>query len=270
MLAAVGGERSALAAKRATSTIPIVFVTGDPVTAGLVESFNRPGGNVTGSVNPRSIELEPKRLGLLHELVPDVQLVGALFTNPNYPTAVKQLQDARRGRTDNRSAPFCGESQRQLQFLNAAFSSLLHQQVGSLLVTSDPYFDLRRDRIIAFAAQIDCLPCSTWREYAVAGGLVSYGPSVTEAYRNSGNFTVAFSRAPSLRICRSATHQIRVRHQPPDCESDRSRRSHQAARPRRQGGRVAIGTLFTAVRNLPQVAARKRPAGRPINVASLR
>ena len=83
VLAAVGGDPSAIAAKQATSTIPIVFVMGDPVKAGLVKSFNRPGGNATGSV-PLTTEIEPKRVGLLHELLPSVPLIGALL-NPNYP-----------------------------------------------------------------------------------------------------------------------------------------------------------------------------------------
>src|SRR5262245_9280107 len=87
VLAAVGGDISALAAKQATSTIPIVFVMGDPVKAGLVNSFSQPGGNATGSV-PRNTEVEPKRLGLLHELVPSVTLIGVLL-NPNYPTAAE-------------------------------------------------------------------------------------------------------------------------------------------------------------------------------------
>ena len=183
VLAAVGGEPSAVAAKQATSTIPIVFVMGDPIKPGLVKSFNRPGGNATGSV-PRSIELEPKRLGLLHELVPGVPLIGALL-NPNYPTAASQLHDLEQAVRSIDKRLFVAKASDDAE-LNAAFASLLQQRVGALLVTSDPYFDSRRERIIAFAAQNRLPAMYTWREYAVAGGLASYGPSVTEAYRNSG------------------------------------------------------------------------------------
>ena len=183
VLAAVGGEPSALAANQATSTIPIVFVMGDPVKAGLVKSFNRPGGNATGSV-PRSTEIESKKLGLLHELVPDIPLIGVL-ANPNYPTAATQLQDLEQAARSVGKRLFPAKASDDAE-LNAAFASLLQQRVGALLVTSDPYFDSRRDRIIAFAAQNRLPAVYTWREYAIAGGLVSYGPSVTEAYRNSG------------------------------------------------------------------------------------
>jgi putative ABC transport system substrate-binding protein len=183
VLAAVGGDPSGIAAKQATSTIPIVFVMGDPVKAGLVKSFNRPGGNVTGSV-PLTTETEPKRLGFLHELVPGVRLIGALL-NPNYPTAASQLQDLEQAARTIGKPLFVAKASDDAE-LNAAFASLLQQRVGALLVTSDPYFDSRRDWIIAFAAQNRLPAVYSFREYAVAGGLVSYGPSVTEAYRNSG------------------------------------------------------------------------------------
>jgi putative tryptophan/tyrosine transport system substrate-binding protein len=183
VLAAVGGDPSGIAAKQATSTIPIVFVMGDPVKAGLVNSFNRPGGNATGSV-PLTTEIEPKRVGLLHELVPGVPLFGALL-NPNYPTAASQLQDLEQAARTVGKRLFVAKASDDAE-LNAAFTSLLQQRVGALLVTSAPYFDSRRDWIIAFAAQNRLPAVYTFREYAVAGGLVSYGPSVTEAYRNSG------------------------------------------------------------------------------------
>jgi putative tryptophan/tyrosine transport system substrate-binding protein len=156
---------------------------GDPVKAGLVNSFNRPGGNATGSV-PLTTEIEPKRLGLLHELVPGVPLFGALL-NPNYPTAASQSQDLEQAARTVGKRLFVAKASDDAE-LNAAFASLLQQRVGALLATSDPYFDSRRDWIIAFAAQNRLPAVYTFREYAVAGGLVSYGPSVTEAYRNSG------------------------------------------------------------------------------------
>ena len=183
VLAAVGGHPSGRAAKQATSTIPIVFVMGDPVKDGLVASFNRPGGNATGSV-PLSTEVEPKRFGLLVELVPGVPLIGALL-NPRYPTAPAQLRDLEQAAQTTTRRLFVAKASDDVE-LNAAFAALLQQGVGALLVTSDPYFDSRRDWIIAFAAQNKLPTVFTVREFAVAGGLVSYGPSFTEAYRNSG------------------------------------------------------------------------------------
>ena len=183
VLAAVGGNPSGRAAKQATSTIPIVFVMGDPVKDGLVASFNRPGGNATGSV-PLTTEIEPKRLGMLLELVPGVSLIGVLL-NPQYPTASSQLHDLEQAAQKTGHRLFVAKASDDAE-LNAAFASLLQQRVGALLTTSDPYFDSRRDWIIAFAAQNKLPAVYSFREYTVAGGLVSYGPSVTEAYRNSG------------------------------------------------------------------------------------
>jgi putative ABC transport system substrate-binding protein len=183
VLAAVGGEPSARAAKQATSTIPIVFVMGDPVKAGLVKSFNRPDGNATGSV-PRSTDVEPKRLSLLLELVPNMTLIGVLL-DPDFPTASNQLHDLEQAARTMDRRLFVARARNDAE-LNAAFSSLLQQQISALHVTASPYFDSRRERIIAFAEQ-NRLPADyPSRDYAVAGGLVSYGPSFTEAYRNAG------------------------------------------------------------------------------------
>ena len=183
VLTAVGGDGSALTAKRATSTIPIVFVAGDPITTGLVDSFNRPGGNVTGSVIFTN-EMEPKRLSLLHELVPGVPLIGALL-NPNHPPAARQMQDVEQTARTIGQQLLVSKASNDAE-LGAAFALLLQQRVGALLVAADPYFDTRRDRIIAFAAQNRLPAMYHFREYVVAGGLVSYGPSVTGAYRQAG------------------------------------------------------------------------------------
>jgi ABC-type uncharacterized transport system substrate-binding protein len=183
VLAAVGGEPSARAAKQATSTIPIVFVMGDPVKAGLVKSFNRPDGNATGSV-PRSTDVEPKRLSLLLELVPNVTLIGVLL-DPDFPTASNQLHDLEQAARTMGRRLFVAKARNDTE-LNAAFSSLLRERVTALHVAASPYFDSRRERIIAFAEQ-NRLPADyPSRDYAVAGGLVSYGPSFSEAYRNAG------------------------------------------------------------------------------------
>jgi ABC-type uncharacterized transport system substrate-binding protein len=183
---AVGGETSAVAAKQSTSTIPIVFATVDPVKDGLVESFNRPGRNATGSVLATT-EMEPKRLGLLHELVPSVPLIGALL-NPNVPEAARQLPELEEAARTIGRRLFVARASDDEE-LNAAFALLLQQRVGALLVAADAYFDTRRDRIIAFAAESRLPAIYHFREYAVAGGLVSYGPSITDAYQQVGIYT---------------------------------------------------------------------------------
>jgi ABC-type uncharacterized transport system substrate-binding protein len=151
VLTAVGGDPSPHAAKRATSTIPIVFgMGGDPVSDGLVESFNRPGGNVTGVTLLANL-MEPKRLGLLRELAPGVSLIGALV-NPNFaPAARQQQQIEEASRAINQRLVVARASTDDE--LEAAFASLVRENAGALLVAGDPYFDTRRDRIVAFAAR---------------------------------------------------------------------------------------------------------------------
>jgi putative tryptophan/tyrosine transport system substrate-binding protein len=186
VLVATGGNSSALAAKQATATIPIVFVAGDPVRTGLVQNFNRPGGNVTGSAIPTT-EMDPKRLSLLHELVPTVPLIGALL-NPSSPAQENQLPALdQAARTIGRRLLVAKASNDEE--LNAAFALLLQQGIGALLVAADAYFDTRRDRIIAFAAQNRLPAVYHFREYAFAGGLISYAPSITDGYRQAGNYT---------------------------------------------------------------------------------
>jgi len=186
VLVATGGDASAGAAKAATTTVPVVFTMGsDAVKAGLVQSFNRPGGNVTGSVI-LSEEMEQKRFDILREMVPDVTIFGAMV-NPNYPPSADQVRDL------ELAAPKIG---RQLVVakagndseLEAVFATLSSARIGALLVASDPYFDTRRSRIIAFAAQHRLPAIYQFREYAVEGGLISYGPSITDAYRQVGMY----------------------------------------------------------------------------------
>jgi putative tryptophan/tyrosine transport system substrate-binding protein len=184
VLAGVGGDPSARAAKQATATIPIVFgMGGDPIKAGLVESLNRPGGNATGYTLLTN-QMEPKRLGLLHELAPGASLIGVLL-NPSFPPATLQLQELEEAARTIGQRLFVAKASNDAE-LDAAFASLLQQGLGALLVAADPYFDTRRDRIIAFAAQSRLPAIYQFREYAVAGGLISYGPSITEGYRQAG------------------------------------------------------------------------------------
>jgi putative ABC transport system substrate-binding protein len=187
VLTTAGGEPSALAAKRATSTIPIVFgVGGDPVGLGLVESFNRPGGNATGDTLYTNL-MEQKRLGLLRDLVPGVPLIGVLL-NPRFAPASRQLQqveEAARG-IDQRVVVANASTDNELE---AAFAALESERIGALLLTADPYFDTQRERIVAFAERQRLPAIYQFREYAVAGGLLSYGVSITDAYRQRGLYT---------------------------------------------------------------------------------
>jgi hypothetical protein len=156
---------------------------GMSVTRTCSKSLSRPGGNVTG-VTLLTNMMEPKRLGLLHELVPGAGLIGVLM-NPNFPTAARQLQDLEEAaRTIGRRLVISNASYDEE--LDAAFVSLVQEHVGALFVGSDPYFNTRRDRIVAFAAKQRLPAIYQFREYAVASGLLSYGINLTDAYRQCG------------------------------------------------------------------------------------
>jgi putative tryptophan/tyrosine transport system substrate-binding protein len=175
---------AALAAKAATSTIPIVFVTGfDPVQAGLVASLNRPGGNVTG-VHVFLIGLEGKRLGLLRELVPQAALMGLLVNprSPDFEAQSKALQAAARAIGQQIVVVEAGSDGE----FDAAFAALAQRQVGALVVAADQFFTARRERIVALAARYAMPAIYELREYAVAGGLMSYGTSLREGYYQNG------------------------------------------------------------------------------------
>ena len=184
VLVGVGGDVSALAAKQATTTIPVVFGMGsDPVKAGLVASFNRPGGNVTGFTLWTS-EMESKRLGLLRELVPGASLIGILV-NPQFPPTEQELADLEIVAKAVSQQLFVARANDDTE-LNAALTSFVKQRVGAFLVTAAPFFDTRQDRIVGFAAQNRLPAIYQFREYAAAGGLISYGPNIVESYRNTG------------------------------------------------------------------------------------
>jgi putative ABC transport system substrate-binding protein len=184
VILAGGGNISAVAAKAATTTIPIVFAAvADPVKGGLVGSLNRPGGNVTG-ISPFSAELDAKRLELLSELVPTVGVIGALL-NPNRPNADTQLNDVRAAaRTVSRQlVVLSAVTERDL---DTAFVTLIQQRAGALLVTADPFLTSRREQIVALAARHAIPAIYPWREFAAAGGLISYATSLAGAYRQAG------------------------------------------------------------------------------------
>jgi putative ABC transport system substrate-binding protein len=178
---------AALAAKAATTTIPIVFNSGtDPVKLGLVASLNRPGGNVTG-VTFFTAPLEPKRLGLLRELIPQADLVAVLL-NPKYPDADVQLKDVQEATREigQRTLMLTATTDAEI---DSAFAALAQQRVGALMVGADPFFDVRRERIVALARRHDVPAIYHLREYVVAGGLLSYGASVADSYRQVGIYT---------------------------------------------------------------------------------
>jgi ABC-type uncharacterized transport system substrate-binding protein len=191
VLVAVGGEDSALAAKSATTTIPIVFlVARDPALTGLVTSLSRPGGNATG-VNLYGAELAAKRLGLLHDLVPTTSIIGVLL-NPGYLTAEAEVREveaaARRIGAEILLIKASNDSE-----IDAAFATM-RTRIGALLVGTDPFFNSQRQRIVALAAREAVPVMFDQREFAAAGGLVSYGTSLVDAYRQVGIYAARILR----------------------------------------------------------------------------
>jgi putative tryptophan/tyrosine transport system substrate-binding protein len=175
---------AALAAKAATTTIPIVFTAGvDPIAAGLIGSLNRPSGNLTG-VNVYLSALWGKRLGLLRELVPNAAVIGMLV-NPNFPDAESQARDVKE------AAGIIGQ---QVHIVNAssdsdidsAFANLVRLPVGALLVASDAFFVSHRDQIVALAARHALPTIYPVREFVFAGGLMIYAPDLGDGYRQAG------------------------------------------------------------------------------------
>jgi ABC-type uncharacterized transport system substrate-binding protein len=187
VIASTGGPSSALAAKEATTTIPIVFSTGaDPVTLGLVASLNRPGGNVTG-IGVLTAVIASKRLGLLRELVPTAASIAVLL-NPNNPTTETQwndIQEAARSVGQQVHVLHAGSDAE----LDAAFVTYGRLRSGALLVNADPSFVNRRDYIVALAARHAIPAIYEQREFPVAGGLASYGTSLADAYHQVGIYT---------------------------------------------------------------------------------
>jgi putative tryptophan/tyrosine transport system substrate-binding protein len=185
-LIVAGGDSSALAAKSATSTIPIVFTAvGDPVAEGLVASLARPGGNLTGS-SAMLIELMPKRLELLSELVPQAGVI-ALLVNPNSPEAEPMIRDVQEAALTKgvQLAILKAGSEGEI---DAAFASLVQLQAGALVVGDDPFFGSRREQLVVLASRHAVPAIYYWHYYVVAGGLISYGASLPAFYRKAGMF----------------------------------------------------------------------------------
>ena len=185
VLVAVGGDASARAAKAAASQVPIVFtISGDPVEAGLVQSINRPGGNATGCIVFSTGELDAKRLDFMSEIVPGLSVLGVLV-NPKYPPAIGQARYLEAAATKIGRVISIAEASNDAE-LETALSALLQKNIGGLVVASDPFFDSRRNRILAFAAEHRLPGIYQFRDYALEGGLISYGPSLTDTYRQVG------------------------------------------------------------------------------------
>jgi len=182
-LIAADGIPAALAAKTATSTIPIVFGVGDPVDLGLVASLARPGGNLTG-VSTMAPELSPKRLELLSELVPQVGVI-ALLVNPNNSNTqhiIGEMQEAARAKGVQLHILIAGTESE----IDAAFATLVQLHASALVVGGDPFFGKRREQLVTLAASYGVPAIYQSREFAAAGGLISYGASFPATFRLAG------------------------------------------------------------------------------------
>ena len=204
VIVAVGDPTEYLAAKNATTTIPIVFAGGgDLVAAGFVASLARPGGNLTG-ISIFGRELHTKRLQLLTELVPQAEMI-AVLVNPNgfsgSEVAIRDIQEA--ARANGRLLAILKASTEGE--IDAAFAALAPLHASALFVPSDPFFTSRRRQLVGLAARHAVPAIYDWREFADDGGLMSYGPSLDELSARLASMRAEFSRAPSLPICRSSS-----------------------------------------------------------------
>jgi putative ABC transport system substrate-binding protein len=204
LIVATGGNPSTPAAKSATSKIPIVFiVAGDPVKEGLVASLNHPGGNMTG-VSIITTALEPKRLELLHELVPNASI--DVVINPDFSEADTELNVVRAA---------AARLSLQIRILNARnevdvdrmFAELDNRRSNALLIASDPLFFALREKLISHAAQYSIPAMYFVREFVTTGGLISYGASLSDTYARWGSIPAAFSKATKQQICRLSSLQ---------------------------------------------------------------
>jgi putative tryptophan/tyrosine transport system substrate-binding protein len=184
VIVSVGGVPSARAAKAATSSIPIVFSVGpDPVSLGLTNSFNRPDRNATG-ISLLTTQMEAKRLGLIHELAPNASTISVLVnpTNAASTNQTREIEQAARSIGRRALLLHAGNEQNLL----SAFATIVQDKAGALLVCADSFFDTQQDRILEFAARQRLPGVYQFREYVAAGGLASYGISLTDTYRQVG------------------------------------------------------------------------------------
>jgi len=181
------GTVPAQAAKNATSTIPIVFTgVGDPIAAGLVASLARPGGNLTGFSNSAA-ELNPKRLELLSELVPQAKVIALLVNPNNQPNTGRIVEDVE-GAARTKGVQLTVVKASTESEIDAVFPTLVELHAGALFASGDPFFFSRREQLLALASRHAVPTIYIWREFPVAGGLISYGVKVTETFRQAGSY----------------------------------------------------------------------------------
>ena len=209
VIAATGGEPSPLAAKAATTTIPIVFTLGgDPVEAGLVASLNRPGGNLTGTTI-MGLQMGPKRVEFARQLVPNASNI-AMLANPRFPTAlteVREVQDAGRSLgVETRILNASTENE-----IDTAFTSIAQQRADALIIATDPFLLGQRDQLVRLAALNKVPTIYFLREFVEVGGLMSYGPSIANGYRQAGVYTGRIldgAKPADLPVLRPTTFQL--------------------------------------------------------------
>jgi putative ABC transport system substrate-binding protein len=210
VIAALGGTPAILAAKSATSTIPIVFSSGNPVERGLIASLARPGGNLTG-VSLLTTELMPKRLELISELVPQAGVI-ALLVNPNNAITdriIADVQEAARAKGRQLTILKAGAEGE----IDAAFATLVQLQAGALVVVPDPFFDSRREELVTLASRHAVPAIYGFREFAAAGGLISYGASFTAVSRQIGTYAgkiLKGAKPADLPVQQPATFELVV------------------------------------------------------------
>jgi putative tryptophan/tyrosine transport system substrate-binding protein len=197
------------AAKEATSTIPIVFSVGDdPVASGLVPSLNRPGGNLTGAYQ-FAAGLEAKRLGLLHEMVPNATTI-AVLVNPNYSGAQGQLREVQEAAARLGVQLVIVRANVETDF-DAAFSTLVQQRATALLVCASPFLNARRQQLVVLATRHALPAIYEWRDFAAAGGLMSYGTNLSEAYHQAGVYAgriLKGAKAADLPVVESTKFEL--------------------------------------------------------------
>jgi putative ABC transport system substrate-binding protein len=209
VIAATGGEPSPLAAQAATRTIPIIFTLGgDPVEAGLVDSFNRPGGNLTGTTI-MGVELGPKLLDILRQLIPSATTI-AILVNPAFQLTsaeVRNVQDAAHT-VGIRVSVLNASTEAEI---DTAFTTIVQQKTDALIVGTDPFLLGQRDQLVRLAARHTVPTIYFLREFVESGGLLSYGPSIANGYRQAGVYTgriLSGAKPAELPVLRPTTFQL--------------------------------------------------------------
>jgi putative ABC transport system substrate-binding protein len=240
LIAAMDGIASALAAKAATTTLPIVFQMGDdPVQYGLVASLNRPGGNLT--VSFLTPALEAKRVELLHKLTPKADQIVALV-NPSFPKAEARTSSARAA-ASTLGLQFAFVNASSGREIEEAFATIAECGPAAVIVTSDPFFFRQREQLVALAARYAVPTAYNSRDFARAGGLLSYGADITDTYRQVGIYTgriLKGTKPADLPV--PTTNQVRVCDRSQDRQDTWSGSAADAARPRRRGDRMKLPT----------------------------